>query len=157
MPQKINYSSSTPAAGVGKRLAKWNADTPSTDPAVVRNISVAFDNLGGTNVQAASSYTIAASDQGKMIVFTSGGAIAVAAPTTLSSNFVCFAQNAGAGSVTITPASGTIDGTSAKTMASGTACVLLFDGTNWYTLSGGSSSLGTGVFGISIDGGGAVP
>jgi hypothetical protein len=40
MPQDTNYSSTTPAADANYQLAKWKADAPSADPAIVRNIAV---------------------------------------------------------------------------------------------------------------------
>lgn len=40
MPQKLNYSDTTPAAPAGRRNLLWTADAPSSDPAVIRNISV---------------------------------------------------------------------------------------------------------------------
>jgi hypothetical protein len=40
MPQKVNYSDTTPAADANNQLLKWKADAPSSDPAVVRNIAI---------------------------------------------------------------------------------------------------------------------
>lgn len=39
MPQKLNYSDTTPAAPAGSKNIAWAADAPSADPTIVRNIS----------------------------------------------------------------------------------------------------------------------
>jgi hypothetical protein len=40
MPQKVNYSDTTPAADANNQLLRWKADAPSSDPTITRNISV---------------------------------------------------------------------------------------------------------------------
>jgi len=65
------------------------------------------------NVQTGTSYTIQESDNGKEIIFTNAGAIAVTLPDTLSTFFQCIVKQAGAGVPTVTPDTDTINGAGA--------------------------------------------
>jgi len=65
------------------------------------------------NVQTGTSYEIAGSDNGKEIIFTNAGAIAVTLPDTLDTLFQCVVKQAGAGVPTVTPDTDTINGAGA--------------------------------------------
>jgi len=105
---------------------------------------------GGVNAQTAGSYSIAASDQGKLVTFANSGGVAVTLPTTLGARFVCAIENLGAGSplsgtVTLTPSSGTINGAANLVLTLGQGEWLFFDGTNWFAVTGGGGGGGSSL------------
>lgn len=88
----------------------------------------------GVNAQTGTAYTIQHTDREKLITFLNSAAVAVtipAAKVAFGSGWRCGAQNKGAGTVTITPAAGTINGAANLALATGRGCVLVSDGTNW--------------------------
>ncbi|MBK8157992.1 MAG: hypothetical protein IPK59_04100 [Rhodospirillaceae bacterium] len=100
----------------------------------------------GVKVVSAAAYAFLASDVGKLIVFTNAAGCAV----TLSQATGAFAspwwtecQNAGAGSVVITPATSTIDGAATLTIAPNSGAEIRSDGANYRTRrdAGGAFSL----------------
>lgn len=130
------------------------------------------------NAQTGTTYTFngtgsggtgASPDCGELITFSNAGAVAATLPQAGSTGFAAgtfmVVQNRGAGSVTITPTTSTINGAATLVLATNVGYTLVSDGTNWqisgsvgssYTaaangglsLSGSAFSLGDGV-GIS--------
>jgi len=64
------------------------------------------------NNQTGTSYTLQASDNGKIVTFDNSSAIAVTLPDTLSTNFQCTIIQLGVGVPTVTPDTDTINGDS---------------------------------------------
>lgn len=64
------------------------------------------DSLSKINAQSGTSYTIAASDLGKTVECSNAGAITVTLPNSLPVGFNFSVMQAGAGQVTLSPASG---------------------------------------------------
>jgi len=62
------------------------------------------------NNQTGTTYTIVEADNGKVLTFNNASAVAVTLPDTLSTNFQCTIVQIGAGAVTVTPATDTING-----------------------------------------------
>lgn len=60
------------------------------------------------NVQTGTTYTLAASDSGKIVECSNASAITLTLPNNLSVGFNCTVVQTGAGQVSITPASGAI-------------------------------------------------
>lgn len=97
-------------------------------------------NIGGVNVQT-TAYTATGTDAGKLLLLNSSSAITLTlpAPTLVPPNYYLMVQNIGVGALTISPASGTIDGAATlpiagKTTGTLSQGLLVFtDGTNWYT------------------------
>ena len=58
------------------------------------------------NVQTGTSYTLAASDQGKWVILQNASAITLTVPSTLAAGFSCNIIQGGAGQITVTPGSG---------------------------------------------------
>lgn len=90
------------------------------------------------NAQTGTSYTILSTDLGKLVSFSNASAVAVALPqatTTFGAGASVDLQNTGAGVVTITPVTSTINGASTLQMAQNTGCTLVSDGTNWKVAS----------------------
>lgn len=123
----INLNDTSPAAPNGMRNVKWQGDA-----AAVRNVSAYVPNYGGVNAQTGTTYTIIATDQGKLLTFSnvSPVAVTITAPATLGSSFACVIQNNGARSVTLTPAAGTINLAAALPLLPGQGCLLFSDGAN---------------------------
>jgi hypothetical protein len=100
-----------------------------------------------TNSQTGSSYSVTASDCGKLLSLSSSGSIAVGLPqagaTGLESGCWIDVQNTGSGSATFTATSTLIDGGTAFSLASNQGLRLVSDGTAYFTQrgqgSGGSS------------------
>ena len=81
------------------------------------------------NAQTGTTYTIVATDFGKVLTFANGAAIAVTLPVATTANFPdggCFTLvTIGAGTVTVTPTTSTINGQATKdyaTNAGGRIC-----------------------------------
>ena len=75
---------------------------------------VSADSLSASyNNQTGTTYTIAASDNGKIITFDNAASIAVTLPDTLDTNFQCTIIQVGAGVPTVTPDTDTINGAGA--------------------------------------------
>ena len=81
----------------------------------------------GTNGQSGTSYPIQATDCGKALTFNNGSPVAVSlsAPATAGNGFWFIVKNYGAGTATLTPSSGQIDGGSnvPYTQGSGRHCL----------------------------------
>src|SRR5579859_2821827 len=99
--------------------------------------------INGVNSQTGVSYTIAASDQQKLITFSNAAAIAVTLPQATTTGFGAGTQfhvrNLGLGAVTITPATSTIDGTATLVLVTGQGADIYSDGTNYETQKGTGS------------------
>lgn len=140
-----------------------------------RTVTVADGNftIGGTvlNAQVGTTYTVLATDRAKLVTFSNGSAIAVTLPQATTAgftgNFYCFVKNLGAGTVTITPTTSTIDTGTALVLRTGQWGIIFSDNTNYQCLTTGSitgnpvvTSVGTrgiplatqdGAYGILIE------
>lgn len=86
------------------------------------------------NNQTGTSYTILSSDLSKLVTSNNASPVAITVPTATGS-FGAGAsfdfQNIGAGVATLTPVSGTINGSASISVAQNQGCTLVSDGTNW--------------------------
>lgn len=95
--------------------------------------------LAGTqliNAQTGTSYTIQASDACKIVTFSNVGAIAVTLPSAAAAGFtagygVQLNNTPSSGTATVTPQSGTINGSANLVMPANSTCELVSDGANW--------------------------
>lgn len=98
-------------------------------------ISGVLETTQGINAQVGTSYAIATTDAGKLLTFSNASAIAVSLSQAITSGFTAGfsfdVENLGAGTVTITPATSTINGASTLTLAQNTGCTVSSDGTNY--------------------------
>ncbi|WP_374653124.1 hypothetical protein [Dongia sp.] len=88
----------------------------------------------GVKVVSATTYTILASDIGKLLVFTSATGCAVTLPQAIgafASPWWIECQNAGTGSLVITPTTSTIDGAAALTITPNSGAELRSDSANY--------------------------
>lgn len=93
------------------------------------------------NAQTGTTYTVLDGDRSKLVTLTNASSIAVTLPQAGgSSEFVAgwFAhfQNRGAGVVTITPTTSTIDGAASITLSQHQGLTIHSDGTNYFTQRG---------------------
>jgi len=130
MAVDVQLSSNSPTADAGFRNAKLR--TTGSNPVFA---SFEFPNIGGVDPQSGTSYTTAASDEGKLIDLTNSSAVAVTLDSTLPNYFLCAVRFEGAAGGTLTPSSGTINGSASLTLTQGQSCWLFFNGTNWWALS----------------------
>lgn len=99
----------------------------------------AEDFLIETNAQTGTTYTVLSSDLGKLVTLSNASAVAVTLPQATSAfgaGWYFRAQNKGAGTVTITPTTSTINGAATLTLTTGQGAHIVSDGTNYQVISG---------------------
>lgn len=116
-------------------------------PGVVSIVNAGFN---GVNSKTAT-YTIASTDNEKLVKFSSGSGVVANLPqpgtSSIDGNFVVWIANVGAGSVTITPASSQIDGGATLSLTTNQGVIIFNDGTNYWSVRGISSG---GVTSVSL-------
>lgn len=97
------------------------------------------------NPQTGTTYTVQSTDQAKLVVFTNASPVAVTLPaaSTFGANWEFDVLNLGAGTVTITPTTSTINGVGALALTTGQGAHIFSDGTNYFVQSGAGSGSGT--------------
>jgi len=113
----FDLNGADPTTGIGGRLA-WKSI------------------LGGVDARTGTSETITTASRGKLVTLSNASAIAVTLDSAVSSFYLCAVDPIGAGAATLTPSSGTINGSA--TLALTGPGWLFFTGTNWYFIGGGS-------------------
>ena len=109
--------------------------------------AMVFDAAGvSVNAQTGTTYTFLSGDRGKLVTQTNAAAIADTLPQAtgaFGAGWFTWVQNRGAGTVTITPTTSTIDGAATLALTTGQGALIVSDGTNYYTMRGvGSASSG---------------
>lgn len=109
------------------------------------------------NAQTGTTYTIVDGDRSKLVTHSNGSSIAVTLPqagaaSAFQAGWFYFTQNLGAGTVTITPTTSTIDGAATLTLPTSNGVAIYSDGTNYFTLRGRPTNNGT-VTSITCNGG----
>lgn len=99
----------------------------------------------GVNSQSGTSYTVVTGDRGKVVKLANAAPIAVTLPQATAESgafplgWSAEIYNGGAGLITITPTTSTINGGSTITVASGSSITIVSDGTNYIALTGKTS------------------
>lgn len=91
------------------------------------------------NAQTGTSYTYLSGDRGKLVTHTNAAAIAGTLPqatTVFGSGWFMWVENRGAGTLTITPTTSTIDGAASLALTTNQGCLIASDGTNYFTMRG---------------------
>jgi hypothetical protein len=100
---------------------------------------VAHD-LVSVNAQTGTSYTVLASDRGKLVTLSNASPVAATLPAATGAGFPAgwssFLCNQGVGTVTITPTTSTIDGAASLTLVTNSSVLIASDGTNYFTVRG---------------------
>jgi hypothetical protein len=87
------------------------------------------------NQQTGTSYTIAATDIREGVTFNNAAPVAVSFPFAATSGFYVGLQNLGAGLVTVTPTTGTINGAATLVIPQNSGCTIIGDGVNTQTFA----------------------
>ncbi len=102
-------------------------------------LAYARGNLYAVNAQTGTTYTYVAGDIGKLVTHSNASPIAAALPQatgSFGSGWFALVQNRGSGTLTLTPATSTIDGAASLALTTGQGITVVSDGTNYYTLRG---------------------
>lgn len=97
------------------------------------------------NPQTGTTYTYVAGDQGKLVTHTNAAAIAGTLPiaSSLPNGWWADIQNVGAGALTITPTTSTINGVAALVLRAGQGVHIVGDGSNYFTLPPSQPTIAT--------------
>lgn len=97
-----------------------------------------FPSLGFvSNLTSVTAYTVVSTDSGKVIILNAGSAIAVTLDSTLVTPWFATFFNQGTGAATLTPTSGTVNGSASYVIPGGNFALVYTDGANWYAAQAG--------------------
>jgi hypothetical protein len=111
-------------------------------PALTRQSMVdyiaSWQQAARVNAQTGTTYTVSVDDYGKLVTFSNGSPVAVTLPqaTTTFGTFNSYFCNIGAGLVTITPTTSTINGAASINLATSQCLQAVSDGTNYQIFPG---------------------
>lgn len=115
-----------------------------------------FPSLGRVNDQgSATAYTTQTGDNGALVKFNTGSAVAVSLNFSVSTPWFTTITNAGVGTITLTPTSGLINGGATFPISGGAFGLVYFDGVNWEAVQSGATGASGTVTLAKITGGGA--
>jgi hypothetical protein len=100
---------SGPVSSTDNALVRWNGaggDTVQNSGVLVSDNNEISGYRGHLNAQTGTTYTLQASDSGKVVECTNGSAITVTLPNSLAVGFCCTIVQGGAGQITLSAASG---------------------------------------------------
>jgi len=130
------------------------AITPAITRGALTEMVNSWQQYPGVNPQTGVAYTLLTTDFGQMVTTSNAGAVTFNLPAASSAGFTSFSfftQNLGAGTATLTPASGTVCGTATKAVPQGWGAYLVSDGTNWQCLGPFNTSSGAaGVTSVGL-------
>jgi hypothetical protein len=114
-------------------------DTLDSDNGTGKAIPAQYLLGNEVNPQTGTTYTILTGDFRKLITFSNASPIAVTLPqasATFPAAWHCFVQNRGAGALTITPTTSTIDGAASLVLNQNEGAMIVSDGTNYFCFRG---------------------
>jgi hypothetical protein len=88
--------------------------------------------FGVNNQTGQTAYATTSSDDGVFLILSDAAPIAVSLNSGVPAPFGLFVLNQGAGTATLTPTSGTLNGAASLTLLGGYCVVIAFDGGNWW-------------------------
>ena len=92
-----------------------------------------FPNLGQVNPQlGVTIYSVETTDNGALVILSDGSAIAVGLNSAVTTPYLVFITNLGAGTATLTPTTGTVNGGASFALLQNYTSMVFFDGTNWW-------------------------
>ena len=115
-------------------LASKNASTTTVIQQISSSsTSTSFAGLGKINNQTGyTSYTVQTQDNGIMLIVDDASPISISLNSAVSTPYFFFITNFGAGTATLTPSSGTINGSASFAVPQNYLSMVVFDGTNWW-------------------------
>jgi hypothetical protein len=149
----LSALASTGKAGV----MAWTTDTNEIymDSGSGSGIGTAWlrvaSKMVGINPQVGTTYTVLGSDLGKLVTLTNASAVAVTLPQATAASGLFAAgwnatfENRGAGAVTVTPTTSTINGGASIVINQNQSVKIISDGTNYFALNGTGSIVATGA------------
>ena len=89
-----------------------------------------------------TNYGAGTADRASAILWTGGtGTLTLTSPATLGTNWFVYVRNSGTNTLTITPATGQIDGSASLALSTDNSCIIFTDGSNFYTVGRGQASV----------------
>ncbi len=162
---EIAFSQLTPATTSSTTSAASSSPTVSAGVTASQASGIAVQaiqsTLGQVNAQTGTAYTTLNSDYGAIVTLDNASPVAVTLGgdgTGVQAQWWSFIQNNGAGTATLTPASGTINGAASITLITGQSVATFFDGTNWWaatSIPGSGGTITAVVAGTGLTGGGS--
>jgi hypothetical protein len=142
---QVYMTSNTTAAGTWVAYQFGSTTTQANASALAGfGLKAIFATLNQaiTVTALSSNFTLGAGDRAALINWTgASGTLALTAAATLGADWFCYIRNSGSSSLIIDPNSTElINGLSTLTLTVGQSTMLICDGTNFYTVSGGGSS-----------------
>tara|TARA_R110002126_G_scaffold101185_11_gene233157 strand:- start:6474 stop:7694 length:1221 start_codon:yes stop_codon:yes gene_type:complete len=142
---QVYMTSNTTAAGTWVSYQFGSATTQANASALAGfGLKAIFATLNQAIIVTALStnFTLGASDRAALINWTgASGTLALTASATLGADWFCYVRNSGSSSLVIDPNSTElINDLSTLTLTVGQSAMVICDGTNFYTVSGGGSS-----------------
>ena len=137
---------------------KTAAITPGTSTSTITKVvGSSFPGLGTANDQTGNTtYTTQTGDNGALLIFNDASPVAVGLNSVVSTPFFLFVTNFGAGTATLTPTSGLINGGASFALPQNYFAFVVFDGTNWETSALLPMSVGPNFVENEILGGGGT-
>lgn len=119
---------------VGKIAAKSTTTTVQTTTAVSGGGGGGSTptTIGDVNEQSGTSYTSQSSDFGALVLVDSASAFAYTLNSGLTVPYYFVVYNFGAGTITFTPTTGTVNGAATATMLTGQVGLVFYDGADWW-------------------------
>lgn len=159
-------NSSSPAASAAASAA---ASSVVSSPTALARIALAVAPFitqpgsvtGGVvnNQTGTTAYTVQQSDNAGLIVFDDASAIAISLPL-VTIPFYTTISNQGSSTATLTPVSGTINGSSSFPLDGGLFVTIYYDGKNWWADAppggGGGGTITSIIAGTGLSGGGST-
>jgi len=137
----------TEAPAIGDLLAVVDVSDTTDAASGTTKKDKAQHVLGQTvNPQTGTTYTVQSTDFRKLVTHTNASPVAVTLPqagVNFPADWFYETQNRGAGAVTITPTTSTIDGASSLVVSQNEGVRIFSDGSNYFTQRGKGSGSGT--------------
>jgi hypothetical protein len=144
-----SLKTSTSPAGASSISSTATASVTQAQAAAIASVqaqAAISTSFGLVNNQTGTAYTPQNSDYGGLIVLNNAAAVTVSLDgLSLPTQWFSAFENLGAGTATLTPASGTINGAGSLALTTGEGALVYFDGANWWAVPIGSGGGGGGV------------
>lgn len=153
---QVYMTSNTTAAGVWMSY-QFGATTSTADAGILAGAGLKAItttlNQAISVTTLNSAYTLNISERAKLINWNgASGTISFAASSTLGSDWFCYIRNSGSSNISLDPnLVETINGATTLTLAPGNSCMIICDGTNFYTVGLSQVSSASSFDYLSID------
>lgn len=113
-----------------------------------------YTSTSAVRATTTTSEALANSDQGKLVTFSNAGAVActiaqAGSGGNFAAGWVASLKNLGAGTVTCTPTTSTVDGAATVVLLTGQGLDLYSDGTNYFTQPGRGTVVASGTLALA--------